>query len=160
MNQERFDDLTRTLATAQFSRLQVLKTLLGSAFLGLFWPWSGEREASAQVAPGACTYAPGDPNRVIGDCQCYEHSFVCFPDYHPRTATWGPSCTRETPHETPEGNLVVGVAGTFAGHIGERKWEKVSQRVLPKKPKDTLICVVNHYEVSYPHKSYQIATLS
>jgi hypothetical protein len=73
MNQgQRFDELTRALATTQLSRWQVLKVLLAGATVGTFpFFWAGHAGAKPKCLGGGETCQnPGnvDPNCCSGEC--------------------------------------------------------------------------------------------
>jgi hypothetical protein len=113
MNQERFDDLTRALATNRLSRWQVLKAFGAVASLAFLETLSPLRTASAVAASSCsdenCEPDPDPDNNVCGSCaemvDYYQHTGVkdARKKYHRGYVGW---TTPEWKVEYPPGTLV------------------------------------------------------
>lgn len=81
MNQERFDELARALATTQVSRGQVLKTLAASAVLGIFSSFVGESAEARRCKREGRTCSGNrqccTKNCIDGVCECKTTGSIC-----------------------------------------------------------------------------------
>src|SRR5215212_8636079 len=86
MNQERFDELTKGLATIQLSRRHVVKTLAASAVISMFSPFVSKRAHAAKPIRKPPKCRPKDEGLPCAECgicmngRCVALFGVCEPN--------------------------------------------------------------------------------